>query len=93
MSVIERWTIWPTFVLPGSGEPACVIEGPTVPPRETVEVVRASGYEGAVSALIEVERILRAIDAQYVAMKYLPTTEPRAQILQALALAAYRGEQ
>jgi hypothetical protein len=49
MSVIERWTIWPTFVLPGSGEPACVIEGPTVPPRETVEVVRASGYEGAVS--------------------------------------------
>jgi hypothetical protein len=54
MSVIERWTIWPTFVLPGSGEPACVIEGPTVPPRETVEVVRASGYEGAVEALREI---------------------------------------
>lgn len=52
---IERWTLGPTFEMPGGVvgefERCCVVDGPIVPPGETVEVVRASLHAGAVGAL------------------------------------------
>jgi hypothetical protein len=53
MSNIERWTLWPTFVMPsgvvGEVERCCAIDGPNVPVGEKVEVVRADAFQGAVS--------------------------------------------
>jgi hypothetical protein len=41
------WKLWPTFVLSSTGDPGCVIEGPTIPPGETVEVVPREALDEA----------------------------------------------
>jgi hypothetical protein len=98
MSNIEHWLLYPLDGKWASGPTVIRDAGMAERARELGRRVEgpfapADQLAGAVSTLAEVESILRAVDAQYVALSYLRTTAPRTQVLEALALIdAQRGQ-